>query len=70
MEHIKEHAPLVGLKASGKEKNLKKNVIDREKVLIGLEYIITNKVSCNGCPYNGSGYCLKNVAKDAKELLK
>lgn len=41
-----------------------------EKALIGLECLITNEVPCEGCPYNGSGYCLKNIAKDARELLK
>jgi hypothetical protein len=43
---------------------------DREKVLRGLECLITNETPCEGCPYNGSGYCLKNIAKDARELLK
>jgi DNA-directed RNA polymerase subunit RPC12/RpoP len=43
---------------------------DREKVLKGLECLITDEVPCEGCLYNGSGYCLKNIAKDARELLK
>ncbi len=43
---------------------------DREKVLKGLECLITNETPCEGCPYNGSGYCLRNIAKDARELLK
>jgi len=43
---------------------------DREKVLKGLECLITDEVPCEGCQYNGSGYCLKNIAKDARELLK
>lgn len=43
---------------------------DREKVLKGLECLITNETPCEGCPYNGSGYCLKNIAEDARELLK
>ena len=43
---------------------------DREKTLKGLECLITNEVPCEGCPYYGSGYCLRNIAKDAMELLK
>ena len=43
---------------------------DREKVLKGLECLITNEPPCEGCPYNGSGNCRKNIAKDARELLK
>ena len=43
---------------------------DREKTLKGLECLITNEVPCEGCPYCGSGYCLRNIAKDAMELLK
>lgn len=43
---------------------------DREKVLKGLECLITNETPCEGCPYNGSRYCMKNIAKDARELLK
>ena len=43
---------------------------DREKVLKGLECLITNETPCEGCPYNGSGHCMKNIAKDARELLK
>lgn len=43
---------------------------DREKVMKGLECLITNETPCEGCPYNGSGYCMKNIAKDARELLK
>ena len=43
---------------------------DREKVLKGLECLITNETPCEGCPYNGSGYCMKNIAKDARELMK
>lgn len=43
---------------------------DREKVIKGLECLISNEVPCEGCPYYGSGYCLRNIAKDAMELLK
>ena len=43
---------------------------DIDKALTGLECLITNKVPCEGCPYYGSGYCTKNIAADATELLK
>jgi hypothetical protein len=43
---------------------------DREKVIRGLECLITNDVDCDGCPYINSGYCTKAIAKDALELLK
>lgn len=43
---------------------------DRENVLKGLECLITNETPCEGCPYNESGYCVKNIAKDARELLQ
>lgn len=45
---------------------------DREKVIKGLECLITNKVPCDGCPYNEgeNSSCLKNIARDAFELLK
>lgn len=43
---------------------------DREKVVKGLECLITNEVPCDGCPYNEGTYCLRNIAKDALELLK
>lgn len=45
---------------------------DREKVVKGLECLITNKVPCDGCPYNkGENLsCLRNIANDALELLK
>lgn len=44
---------------------------DIDKVLTGLECLITNEPPCDeGCPYYGSWHCLKNVAKDARELLK
>ena len=47
-------------------------MIDREKVIKGLECLITNKVDCDGCPYNEgeNSSCLRNIAKDALELLK
>ena len=45
-------------------------LIDREKVVKGLECLISNEVPCEGCPYYGSGYCLMNIAKDAMDLLK
>jgi hypothetical protein len=43
---------------------------DKEKVIKGLECLISNDVPCEGCPYYGSGYCLRNIAKDAMDLLK
>lgn len=43
---------------------------DLEKVIKGLECLISNEVPCEGCPYYGSGYCLRNIAKDAMALLK
>ena len=42
----------------------------REKVIKGLECLITDDVPCDGCSYNGSGYCIKNIASDALDLLK
>lgn len=44
--------------------------MDREKVIKGLECLITNEVPCDGCPYYGSGYCIKNIAADALALLR
>ena len=43
---------------------------DREKVIKGLKCLITDGVPCNGCPYYGRGYCIKNIASDALDLLK
>lgn len=45
---------------------------DMEKVIKGLECLITNDVDCDGCPYNeGKNFsCLRNIANDALELLK
>lgn len=45
---------------------------DKEKVLKGLECLITNEVPCEGCPYDEDKHfsCLKSIAKDALELLK
>lgn len=43
---------------------------DREKVIKGLECLITNEVPCDGCSYNEGTYCLRNIANDALELLK
>lgn len=45
---------------------------DREKIIRGLECLITNEVDCDGCPYNEgeNSSCLRNIAKDALELLK
>ena len=43
---------------------------ETKKVLKGLECLITNEVPCGGCPYTESGYCVKNIAEDALELLK
>lgn len=44
----------------------------RERVIKGLECLITSEVPCDGCPYNEgeNSSCLKNIAKDALELLK
>ena len=44
--------------------------MDREKVVKGLECLITDNVPCDGCSYNWSDYCIKNVASDALDLLK
>lgn len=44
--------------------------IDREKVIRGLKCLKTDDVPCNGCPYYGRGYCIKNIASDALDLLK
>lgn len=44
--------------------------MDREKVIKGLECLITNEVPCDGCPYYGFGYCIKNIAADALALLR
>ena len=43
---------------------------DREKVMTGLECLITNSVDCSTCPYAVDGFCPELVAKDAMELLK
>ena len=45
---------------------------DMEKVIKGLECLITNKVDCDECPYNegDNSSCLRNIANDALELLK
>ena len=43
---------------------------DREKVIRGLECLITNDVDCDGCPYINNGYCINAIANDALELLK
>ena len=44
---------------------------DREKVLTGLECLITDEVPCNECPYDKKrSYCIKSIAKDALALLK
>lgn len=45
---------------------------DREKVIRGLECLITNEVDCDGCQYNEgeNSSCLRNIAKDALGLLK
>ena len=43
---------------------------DREKVIMGLDCLITNEVPCDECPYYGSGYCTKNIAADALALLR
>lgn len=45
-------------------------MIDLEKLSKGLDCLITNEVPCNGCPYYGSGYCMKNIAADARALVR
>ena len=45
-------------------------MIDRKKVLTGLECLITDEVPCEGCPYSDGSYCVSGIAKDAFELLK
>jgi rubrerythrin len=52
--------------------NGRKKMPDREQVITGLECLITNEVDCDGCQYNEeeNSSCLKNIAKDALELLK
>lgn len=44
--------------------------IDRDKVIKGLKCLITDDVPCDGCPYNGCGYCIKSIASDALSLLE
>lgn len=45
-------------------------MIDKEKVLKGLEYCAI-KQSCLGCPYcKGNSTCQDDMAKDALKLLK
>lgn len=44
---------------------------DREKVLIGLECLITNSVECKGCPYNvENAYCITSIAQEAKNVIE
>ena len=43
---------------------------DIDKVLTGLECLITNEIPCEECPYYGSGNCRRNVSKEAKELIQ
>ena len=45
-------------------------MVDREKVMTGLECLITNSVDCSTCPYAVDGFCPELVAKDAMALLK
>jgi len=44
---------------------------DNEKVLIGLECLITDEVPCKECPYDRKhSYCIKSIAIDAKRLIE
>lgn len=46
-------------------------MIDREKVLTGLECLITDEVPCKECPYDKKrSYCIKSIAIDAKRLIE
>lgn len=45
-------------------------MIDREKVLTGLECLIADKVPCKECPYRKRSYCIKSIAIDAKRLIE
>lgn len=45
-------------------------MVDREKVLRGLECLATDAVPCTECPYCNQGFCPSAVARDAIELLK
>ena len=45
-------------------------MIDREKVLTGLECLIADKVPCKECPYRKHSYCIKSIAIDAKRLIE
>lgn len=41
-----------------------------DKVIKGLKCLITDDVPCDGCPYNGCGYCIKSIASDALSVVK
>ena len=44
---------------------------DREKVLTGLECLITDEVPCKECLYDKKrSYCIKSIALDAKRLIE
>ena len=47
----------------------KDKMIDRDKVIKGLESCINPK-SCWYCPYRGEGECVKHIMSDVLELLK
>lgn len=48
-------------------------MIDREKVIKGLEVCTVNGTSCNGCPYYGlveTIGCVNSIMEDALALLR
>ena len=53
------------------ERSVTMEMRDKEKVLTGLECLISDSVSCIGCPYNRCDTsCIKRITSDAKELIK
>ena len=42
--------------------------MERDKVVAGLERCTGGK-GCDGCPYDGDGYCQDRLMKDALELV-
>lgn len=45
-------------------------VIDREKVIRGIEYCLQDVQDCRKCPYQGEEYCTDAVMMDALALLR
>ena len=43
---------------------------DIQKVMTGLQCLITDKIPCGTCQYNKLGNCVKLIARDAKKLIK